>query len=135
MNITFLIGNGFDLNQNKKTSYQDFYNYYLNIDSPKKDVSIFKKDISEDISSWADLELKFGEYTKKIEREESFYHVLEDLIFHISEFIKKQEIDYNLNEENEKKWYIVYVLLTTICHQEMSDMSQNILINLVYLGI
>ncbi len=29
MNITFLIGNGFDLNLGLKTRYTDFYKYYM----------------------------------------------------------------------------------------------------------
>lgn len=29
MNILYLIGNGFDLNLNLKTSYKDFYNFIL----------------------------------------------------------------------------------------------------------
>ena len=28
MKVTFLVGNGFDLNQNLKTSYADFYKVY-----------------------------------------------------------------------------------------------------------
>ena len=30
MNITYLIGNGFDLNLGLRTRYTDFYDYYLN---------------------------------------------------------------------------------------------------------
>ena len=32
MNITFLIGNGFDLNLNLNTRYSDFYKYYIEND-------------------------------------------------------------------------------------------------------
>lgn len=28
MNVTFLLGNGFDLNLGLSTSYKDFYSYY-----------------------------------------------------------------------------------------------------------
>ena len=30
MKVVYLIGNGFDLNLGLKTSYSDFYTYYLN---------------------------------------------------------------------------------------------------------
>lgn len=29
MNVTFLIGNGFDINLGLKTSYKDFYEQYI----------------------------------------------------------------------------------------------------------
>lgn len=32
MNITFLIGNGFDLNLKLNTQYSDFYKYYIKND-------------------------------------------------------------------------------------------------------
>lgn len=31
MNITFVLGNGFDLNLNLHTGYHSFYNYYIGL--------------------------------------------------------------------------------------------------------
>ena len=53
MNITFMIGNGFDLNLNLKTGYKDFYKYY--IENTKED--IISKSIKNNYELWADLEL------------------------------------------------------------------------------
>lgn len=44
MNITFLIGNGFDLNLKLNTRYSDFYKYYIKND-PK---DLLSKSIKED---------------------------------------------------------------------------------------
>ena len=65
MNITFLIGNGFDLNLGLKTSYTDFLNHYLNIKNKDKDIIDFKNKISKDRKLWSDSELAFGELTNE----------------------------------------------------------------------
>lgn len=33
MNVTLILGNGFDLDMGLPTSYSDFYKYYLQVDS------------------------------------------------------------------------------------------------------
>lgn len=57
MNITFLIGNGFDINLGLKTRYTDFYPYYLT----KKHDDIISKAIADNYDRWADLELALGQ--------------------------------------------------------------------------
>lgn len=70
MNITFLIGNGFDLNLTVKTDYINFLEYYCNCSSKVKDgqgndpeIEKFKKLISENIELWSDLEKALGQKT------------------------------------------------------------------------
>lgn len=63
MNVTYIIGNGFDLNLGLKTSYHDFYDYYKNISSPNSDIENLKEDIKSNINQWSDLEYKIGQYT------------------------------------------------------------------------
>ncbi len=58
MNITFLIGNGFDLNYGLKTSYQDFYEYYMTLPESKND--LLATSIMEDPKLWSDLEVGLG---------------------------------------------------------------------------
>ena len=67
MNVTILVGNGFDLNLNLKTKYTDFLSYYCG-DSGADHVTIqnFKQDILQDYKTWSDAELAFGRYTEKI---------------------------------------------------------------------
>lgn len=57
MNITFLIGNGFDINLGRNTRYTDFYPYYLS----KKHDDIISKALAENYDRWADLELALGQ--------------------------------------------------------------------------
>ena len=50
MNVTILVGNGFDLNLNLKTKYTDFLSYYCG-DSGADHVTIqnFKQDILQEV--------------------------------------------------------------------------------------
>ena len=83
MEITFLLGNGFDIQCGLKTSYIDFYNYILkkkySIDLKKANVKelalkidniiyseIYKS--KDNIENWADLELQLGVFTKRLKK-------------------------------------------------------------------
>ena len=63
MNITFLIGNGFDLNLKLNTRYSDFYKYYIEND-PK---DLLSKSIKSDYEMWSDLEVGLGEFLINID--------------------------------------------------------------------
>lgn len=63
MNITFMIGNGFDLNLKLNTRYSHFYTYYIKSD-PK---DLLSKSIREDFEKWSDLEIGLGEFLKDID--------------------------------------------------------------------
>ena len=82
MNITFLIGNGFDINLGLRTRYIDFYRDYssknANDDTPA--IKAFKSEITQYIKDdthkddkdidWRDLEIALGEWTNKLKEEE-----------------------------------------------------------------
>lgn len=70
MNVTFLIGNGFDLNLGLGTGFKAFLKYYLKKEAidpqtQKKDddIEAFKRLISADIDYWSALEKALGEMT------------------------------------------------------------------------
>ena len=46
MNITFLVGNGFDIASKIDTSYGAFYEWYCDIDSDKEQIKKFRKNIN-----------------------------------------------------------------------------------------
>lgn len=70
MNVTFLIGNGFDLNLGLDTRYTDFIEEY--IEEKPLDTEIiknFKKDLKEDkekANLWSNAELAMGQYSIKV---------------------------------------------------------------------
>lgn len=63
MNVTLIIGNGFDLNMGLPTSYSDFYQYYLKVDSPVSGADFIKQKIKDTPENWADLEKSLGDIT------------------------------------------------------------------------
>ena len=59
MNITFLIGNGFDLKLGLNTRYSDFYSYYHEKASKESIILKWMKE-DDDKGNWADLEMALG---------------------------------------------------------------------------
>lgn len=62
MNITFLIGNGFDINLGLKTRYTDFYPFYLS----KEHCDLLSNAISDNYKRWADLEIALGQFLSEL---------------------------------------------------------------------
>ena len=99
MNITFLLGNGFDIGLGMKSGYKNFYPYFIekssNDNMIKKEIEADKK---EDYPNWSDLEIALGKFTKNVSKET------------LSQFIKdKVELDtllkqYLKNEEEKFKY-------------------------------
>ena len=62
MNVTFLIGNGFDLGIGLKTAYSDFYDVYCHpLDRDGMQIRRFKSDLLTNYENWSDFEMAFGE--------------------------------------------------------------------------
>ncbi|MGO2743185.1 MAG: AbiH family protein [Pseudolactococcus laudensis] len=124
MEITFLLGNGFDIQCGLKTSYIDFYKYILekkySIDLTKE---MDKESISEidniiyseiyksrdKIETWADLEFQLGVFTKQLKEknqdvQESANRFLDDfeiLKVDLNEYLKYIQIqdDVEISED------------------------------------
>lgn len=86
MNVSFLIGNGFDIALGLKSSYADFYKWYCNQNSDSQQIEIFKQDIKTDIEkkggkNWSDFEIGLGKYTSKFSKDtiQDFLHCYEDV--------------------------------------------------------
>ena len=90
MNITYIIGNGFDLCLGLNTRYSDFYDYYQNQLSPSEEVKQLKAHIDRNKENWVDLELALGEYTPNFKDSNSAIEVLVDLCNHLNEYLKLQ---------------------------------------------
>lgn len=103
MNITYIIGNGFDINLGLKTGYADFYKWYVDRDremTPEV-VRTFRSEINDfikenrkkedDTIDWSDMELALGQYTEKVPREQ-----FETLLLDIEDSLKAYlRIEYN----------------------------------------
>ena len=102
MNRLVIIGNGFDINLGMKTRYQDFYKYYIAQLSSDIVVEDLKNSIEDSIYSasnkskndsidWSDMELGFGEYTKRFDNEADAITAYYDLKDHLSDYLKAEE--------------------------------------------
>lgn len=105
MNILFFIGNGFDLNIGMKTSYGDFYNYYHGVKSDNPSVEKLKKEISNNIKLWSDLELALGEYTESIGTQEEFNEVFEDIGDNLAMYLQQEESRFDFSRIDRKELF------------------------------
>ena len=95
MKITFLIGNGFDLGIGMKSSYKDFYPFYIEKSAKKEEkIKMLSKEISSDYKTWADFELALGKYVSKFTKETA-----QNLIDQIKDF-EKEFMHYLSLQEN-----------------------------------
>ncbi len=111
MNVTFLIGNGFDLNLGLKTKYADFIKQYLKTD--RLDTSIietFKMDLAQDRNNanlWANAELAMGQYSIKVAERygskaaEVYCDLHDDFCTKLASYLKKEQAKIKTSEIKE----------------------------------
>lgn len=91
MNITFLIGNGFDLNCGLKTSYKDVYKQYCLSHSESELIKEFKKNISRNYETWSDFEIGMSKYLRNFKSEDDFLTCLRDFKVFLNDYLSKEE--------------------------------------------
>ena len=103
MNITFLIGNGFDLNLGLKTRYTDFYDYYQSHASKDSVILQLMRDDNYK-ENWADLEWTLGQKLNEISEEDvnSFMDAHAELDFLLLEYLEKEQKKYNVEKLKEE---------------------------------
>ena len=62
MNLTFLIGNGFDINLGLPTTYSDFLEYHAS----QGFTDMISTSMREDLCLWSDVEIGLGDFTKNV---------------------------------------------------------------------
>lgn len=108
LKITFLVGNGFDLALGIKSSYYDFYHWYIQQTSDMKHIIQFKNDINDDIGKgiplaekkWVDFEVGMGRYTEKFtpETAKNFIDCYTDAQEGIAQYIKQEDESFDVNK-------------------------------------
>lgn len=104
MNILYIIGNGFDIAQNIKTSFTDFLKYYINrpIDG-RVEVSSLKASISDNINTWADFEKQFGLYTSHFESANQYQEVMDDIRENLESYLTIEQNKFMISQEKTNK--------------------------------
>lgn len=99
MNITFLIGNGFDLGLGLRSRFSDFYNEYCNSESENPNILKFKDSIRQNIENWSDFEKAFGVHSENFEPEQAmdYYYQFNDFQEKFNTYLQKElnQIDYS----------------------------------------
>jgi hypothetical protein len=86
--VTFILGNGFDMALNLKTSYRDYYEY---LKEKKSDNKIIKA-IQTEPENWADLEERLGLHTFNDDFTfDQFFKDYIELLKELKIYLKKQE--------------------------------------------
>lgn len=107
LNITYLIGNGFDRNMGLSTSFSDFLEDFLKeVEDDDPEIEKFKEDIRKrelddrkakrDTTLWSSAELAFGEYTDDVAKEpggtaERFSRRHQNFCRQLAAYLQKQE--------------------------------------------
>ena len=109
MQITFLVGNGFDLSAGINTSYNGFYEWYISQPSKSAAIERFKREIDNYMkiedpdlrkeSCWADFEIALGEYTKEFTKDtaDDFLNVYEDAHEGLGTYLEKECAKFDTN--------------------------------------
>ena len=108
MQITFLVGNGFDIAAGMDTSYGAFYNWYCLQPSTKKHIERFKREIADDVrvggKNWADFEMGLGKYTGRftVDNAAKFLECYEDAHEMIMKFLERQKGEWDLENISDE---------------------------------
>ena len=127
MQLTFLLGNGFDKAIGLDTGYGDFYNWYQQQPDESDDIKYLKSSIKgNEKTTWADFEIALGQFTAEFDNADRFCkcfsYAKNSLIQYLTEeyntkistkkdFLKSatyrliersQNVDKDLSDENKK---------------------------------
>lgn len=114
MNVTYLIGNGFDLGIGLHTDFKSFLKYYLDIPSPSDDVATFKGKIKQDtIELWANFEKCFGEYIANFNDEtiDKYINVYENVLSELNNYLKSENDRFSDDIIKEEQQIIKWIRL------------------------
>ena len=92
MNITFVIGNGFDLACGLKTRYTDAYKEYCNTKSPNRNIALFKAEILKDnYENWTDFEMALPAWGITLGDFKKFEECVLDFTGFLNYYLQRQE--------------------------------------------
>ena len=107
MEITFMIGNGFDISMGLQTSYSEFYKWYAKQKDSDEEIRDFKRKINENLEEkdeedryWADVETGLAMSTADYNYGSNFIMCYEDIHDNLISYLKNEERIFN--DEKEK---------------------------------
>ena len=104
MNITFLIGNGFDVGLGMESKFKDFFPIYKeNSQNKEARIKQLSDSIEENYDTWADFENALGQYTIKFtqENKQDFIDQIKDFEIEFIKYLKSQELTISFKESDK----------------------------------
>ena len=94
-NITFMIGNGFDLACALKSAYTDTYDGYIQVESNSKAIAKFKRIIKRDkedrdYKNWCDFEMALAEHARCFQCEADFIECVCDYTEYLAKHLEEE---------------------------------------------
>lgn len=102
MNITFLIGNGFDIGMGLKSRFRDFFPIYVERSRNKsKEIRRLSERIGSDYETWADFEARMGVYTTEFGKvnKRQYIDQFRDFEKEFMEYLEREEGALHFDEE------------------------------------
>lgn len=90
LNITFILGNGFDLSCGLKSSYNDVYEGYFKSNTKNQNIEQFKNLIQSNYASWSDFETAMAANINKFSTEKDFLECLRDFKVYLEKHLFHQ---------------------------------------------
>lgn len=94
MNITFLIGNGFDIGIGMKTRFKDMYKDYIDTRSNSQHIREFKIALREDAplyENWGDFEMGMAKYAQTFKDENAFVDCIRDFKAFMVQYLQQEQ--------------------------------------------
>lgn len=106
--ITFLLGNGFDLNLGMKTEYKDVYDQYIKEETASEVIKKFKESLKNDkkhkYKNWSDFEIGMANYAKTLSSENELIECVRDFKTCMVKHLRKEEKKAQNFFNNEYNW-------------------------------
>ncbi len=93
-NITFMIGNGFDLACGLKSRFSDTYDSYIASSSASPIIEQFKQTIKKDIPTWADFEMQLVQYASALKTGEELIECIRDYNAYLNDYLVKEQLSF-----------------------------------------
>ncbi len=117
MNVTYLIGNGFDLGVGLETGFDHFLKYYIDLPSEDENIAKFKATIKkETIELWADFEKCFGEYIANFNNDtiDNYIAIYEDVLSELNKYLNKENDKFSDDISKDEKQISDWIRLTAL---------------------
>jgi Zn/Cd-binding protein ZinT len=113
-----------------KTSYRDFYEYYLKQPSSgNPSIERFKTELksglSKNIELWSDMELALGKYTANLSSKNELVSVYDDVWDNLQEYISSIDTDSVLTPKAKEKFKNSIIKPTTFLAQRYKSLIEN----------